>query len=697
MRRVLQVSPVTRISLGIICLIFALVLAFDSFFFLLPRKQAQQAEARSFGSRVISDQIGILLARGDQRTLQDMVDRLAASSPEIVSIGIRRANSTLVAASRDHASRWQSPTLTHVAVPLFADKARWGEVELVFADHSPRTIADVLREPSMLFLLLLASLGFVLVYGYLRRALHYLDPSYSVPQRVRAAFDTLTEAVLILNAKGQIMLANAVFQKMTGEGDRIEGKAIAYLDWLIAGLDKGCGAEEYPWQQSLRSNRTVQGHRLKVRLPDGKGHELIMNCSVISDGSGVARGCLVTLEDVTELSEANAELALRNRELARVNKLQEEQQSELTRFLAVASHDLRQPMHSLNLYLGALSNYELPVPARPVLDNVRQCAQIMDDMFLALLDLSRLDAQVVAPHIEHFPIASLLSRIAVEFAPQAKAKGLELRVAPCSVWVQSDPALVEQILRNLTANAVRYTESGGIVIGCRRRGAQLRLAVFDTGIGIAADQQKSVFEEFCQIGNAGRDRAKGLGLGLAIVRRLARLLDTPITLVSEPGKGSMFAIDLQRIDHLQPGWQQGSVEDAQFGAARGRLAGKLIVVVDDEISILDAMQVLLEQWGCSVVTALSGPEAVAKLSESMQVPDALICDYRLRLNENGLDVIKTLQSEFNLDIPVLIITGTITPARMKEMSASGVPVLHKPVNAATLQETLVRLVSEAQI
>ncbi|WP_292933296.1 ATP-binding protein [Noviherbaspirillum sp.] len=697
MRRVLQVSPVTRISLGIICLIFALVLAFDSFFFLLPRKQAQQAEARSFGSRVISDQIGILLARGDQRALQDMVDRLAASSPEIVSIGIRRANSTLVAASRDHASRWQSSTLTHVAVPLFADKARWGEVELVFADHSPRTITDVLREPSMLFLLSLASLGFVLVYGYLRRALHYLDPSYSVPQRVRAAFDTLTEAVLILNAKGQIMLANAAFQKMTGGGDRIEGKAIAYLDWLIAGLDKGCGAEEYPWQQSLRSNRTVQGHRLKVRLPDGKGHELIMNCSVISDGSGVARGCLVTLEDVTELSEANAELALRNRELARVNKLQEEQQSELTRFLAVASHDLRQPMHSLNLYLGALSNYELPVPARPVLDNVRQCAQIMDDMFLALLDLSRLDAQVVAPHIEHFPIASLLSRIAVEFAPQAKAKGLELRVAPCSVWVQSDPALVEQILRNLTANAVRYTESGGIVIGCRRRGAQLRLAVFDTGIGIAADQQKSVFEEFCQIGNAGRDRAKGLGLGLAIVRRLARLLDTPITLVSEPGKGSMFAIDLQRIDHLQPGWQQGSVEDAQFGAARGRLAGKLIVVVDDEISILDAMQVLLEQWGCSVVTALSGPEAVAKLSESMQVPDALICDYRLRLNENGLDVIKTLQSEFNLDIPVLIITGTITPARMKEMSASGVPVLHKPVNAATLQETLVRLVSEAQI
>ncbi|WP_136416935.1 AAA family ATPase [Herbaspirillum sp. ST 5-3] len=415
--------------------------------------------------------------------------------------------------------------------------------------------------------------------------------------------------------------------------------------------------------------------------------------AIALDNAGTYRHLQATLKT---LSRTQIQLLERNQELARVNKLQEEQQSELTRFLAVASHDMRQPMHSLNLYLGALSNYELPEPARPVLGNVRQCAQIMDDMFLALLDLSRLDAQVVAPHIEHFPIASLLSRIAVEFAPQAKDKGLQLRVAPCSAWVQSDPALVEQILRNLTANAVRYTESGGIVIGCRRRGARLRLAVFDTGIGIAADQQKSVFEEFCQIGNTGRDRTKGLGLGLAIVRRLARLLDTPITLESEPEKGSMFAIDLQRIDPFQSNWQRKplwtTVLDTPAGSMQDHLAGKLIVVVDDEISILDAMRVLLEQWGCTVVTALSGREALASLSLSMRAPDVLICDYRLRLSENGLDVIRMLQSEFNLDIPVLIITGTITPARMKEITLSGVPVLHKPVNAASLRKSLLQIV-----
>ncbi|WP_136416933.1 diguanylate cyclase [Herbaspirillum sp. ST 5-3] len=342
MNRYFRISPVTRLSLGIICLIFALVLVFDSFFFLLPSRQAQQANARSFGSRVIGDQVGALLARGDRQALQDMVDRLTTGSSEIDSIGIRRVDSTLVAASRNHLSRWtssQSETSspTRVAVPLFADKARWGEVELVFADHSPRTITDVLREPSMLFLLLLASLGFVLVYGYLRRALHYLDPSYSVPQRVRTAFDTLTEAVLILNAKGQIMLANAMFLELAGgRGEQLEGKTVAQLGWLTAGLNSDGSAEEYPWQHALRTNRTVQGRSLKVKLPDGRRHELIMNCSVINDGSGVARGCLVTLDDVTQLSEANTKLQNALHDLERSRDQIQQQNAELQKH---AHHD----------------------------------------------------------------------------------------------------------------------------------------------------------------------------------------------------------------------------------------------------------------------------------------------------------------------------------------------------------------------
>jgi CheY-like chemotaxis protein len=345
-------------------------------------------------------------------------------------------------------------------------------------------------------------------------------------------------------------------------------------------------------------------------------------------------------------------------------------------------------MHALNLYLGVLLNIELPEPARPVLANIRQCAQIMDGMFLALLDLSRLDAQVVQPNIERFPIALVLSRIAVEFAPQAMAKGLDLRVVHCSVWVESDRMLVEQILRNLTANAVRYTETGRILIGCRRRGNVLRLVVHDTGIGISPDQQKAVFEEFCQIGNDRRERNKGLGLGLAIVRRLGRLLDTPITLVSALGRGALFAVDLPRAKN-----QLHIPAPAIAPMAAGEvLARKLVVVIDDDETILDAMRILLEQWHCIVVIAESGADAIDKLSERLQLPDALICDYRLRRQETGLDVIRTLRNEFNHDIPSLLITGDTAPEEIQKTLLDTVPVLHKPIQAATLHAALIKLI-----
>jgi CheY-like chemotaxis protein len=329
-----------------------------------------------------------------------------------------------------------------------------------------------------------------------------------------------------------------------------------------------------------------------------------------------------------------------------------------------------------------------------VLGNVRQCAEIMDDMFLALLDLSRLDAQVVAPRIERFPIAAILSRLKVEFAPQAKAKGLQLRVARCSAWIESDMSLVEQILRNLIANAIRYTETGMILVGCRRTGTALRLAVYDTGIGISPSQQKSVFEEFCQVGNAGRDRTKGLGLGLAIVQRLGRLLSTPITLISALGQGSMFAVDVPRVEGQQQSLAESSAPGTPTPVSSDTLAGKLIVVVDDEAAILDGMRILLEQWGCTVVTALSGDDALATLSSIGQVPDVLICDYRLRLHESGIEVIEQLRSEFNQDIPALMVTGEIAPERLQATLAYDLVVLHKPLNSNALRHALIRLMRE---
>ena len=365
-----------------------------------------------------------------------------------------------------------------------------------------------------------------------------------------------------------------------------------------------------------------------------------------------------------------------------------------SRFLAAASHDLRQPMHALNLYLGGLNGLELPPAAKAALGNAEQCAQTMDDMFRALLDISRLDAGSVQAEPRAFAIAPLLDRIRVEHEPDARAKGLDLRVAPCSAWVRADPGFVDRILRNLTTNAVRHTARGRILIGCRRKDGALRIAVHDTGAGIAPEQQRLVFEEFYQVGNPERDRSKGMGLGLAIVDRLARLMQANVQLASTPGRGSTFSFELPLATRADA--PQAEAAPRPLAARRG-FAGSLVAVIDDEQMILDATRSLLEQWECEVVTAVSGASAMEKLSTSTRAPDAIVCDYRLRGAENGLAVIDALRSEFNQDIPALLITGDTGPERLREIEASGLSVLHKPVQNEVLRQALgnlLRVVAE---
>jgi two-component system, sensor histidine kinase len=354
-----------------------------------------------------------------------------------------------------------------------------------------------------------------------------------------------------------------------------------------------------------------------------------------------------------------------------------------SRFLAAASHDLRQPMHALNLYLGAFGQVPLTRPAASLLTKVRQCAQIMDEMFRALLDISKLDAGAIQPEVVTFPVEPMLARIRLEFEPQARAKKIGLRVLACSAFVSSDPALAERILRNLVSNAIRYTEKGRVIVGCRRRGDSLRICVHDTGIGIDAREHTLVFEEFYQVGNPERDRTKGLGLGLAIVGRLVKLLDSPLTLRSAPGKGTLFAFDVPMIRRSP----LPLVSSSRVSVVGRNLAGTLVVLVDDEELILDAAKTLLEQWDCTVIAALSGAAALEKLASSRRPPDVLICDYRLR-DETGVSVVEAVRNEFNADIPALLITGDTDPAQIRKIAATGLAVLHKPLREDELSDAL---------
>jgi signal transduction histidine kinase/CheY-like chemotaxis protein len=389
-----------------------------------------------------------------------------------------------------------------------------------------------------------------------------------------------------------------------------------------------------------------------------------------------------------QLQESYANLEQRIEE--RTQQLTSANQAK-TRFLAAASHDLRQPMHALGMFISQLRDMISFPEARKIVDHAELSVSAMESLLNALLDISRLDAGILTPKFEDFPVAELLARMENSFGPSAREKGLSFRVMPCSAWVHSDPVLLERILMNLVSNAMRYTERGGIVIGCRRRGEQLRIEVWDSGVGIPKDRQREIFQEFFQLANPERDRTKGLGLGLAIVERLARLLNHRLDLASTPGKGSVFAIELPRVE-ARLATDAAPVTPAVPGA----LDNVFVLVVDDEAMVREGMRGLLAGWGCHVVTAGSGEEAMARLEEHERMPDLIISDYRLPGGETGIDAIQRIQASLPEDIPALLISGDTAPERLVEAQASGYHLLHKPVQPAKLRALLSRVLAEAE-
>lgn len=351
-------------------------------------------------------------------------------------------------------------------------------------------------------------------------------------------------------------------------------------------------------------------------------------------------------------------------------------------FLAAASHDLRQPVQALVLFNAALQQRLRNHPAAPILARMKSSMEALQVLLEGILDVSRLDAGIVTANLQSFPLGEMVARLGAEYAIQARAKGLRLRYLPISAWVRSDPALLERILRNLLENAVRYTEQGGILLGCRMHGEMLRLQVVDTGVGISAAEREAVFEEFYQVGNRGRDRARGLGLGLAIVRRLAGLLGHRLEVSSVPGKGSVFGIELPRVAPVAR-----PVSAAMPVDTRRELDQRSILVIDDEAMMRQGLEVMLSDWGCRVMTAATEEEAV--LAARANPPDAIIADYRLQQGRTGTDAVRAVQRACGREIPAIVLTGDTAPERIVEVKNSGLVIAHKPV----VPDSLLQLVA----
>jgi signal transduction histidine kinase/DNA-binding NarL/FixJ family response regulator len=395
----------------------------------------------------------------------------------------------------------------------------------------------------------------------------------------------------------------------------------------------------------------------------------------------------VHVDSRDELGALAANVNRMSEELGRLYRQLEEANLAKSRFLAAASHDLRQPLHALNLFIAQLRTEKDQAEKDMVIARIDAAVAAMNELFNALLDMSRLDAGVLVPSISEFPVDELLKRIEMTFTAAAREKDLRLRVVSNSAWVRSDFILLERILLNLVSNAVRYTPAGGIVVGCRRRAGILQIEVWDSGIGIPEDQQRTIFGEFHQLSTAKQDRRGGLGLGLAIVDRLCRLLDYPIEVSSRLGRGSRFVISVPLTAPLK-------LPEHMPHAAMDQAMGKSVVVVDDDVLVLDGMRGVLKSWGCSVVTATSEDTALAVLSEIERPPDIIISDYRLSDGKTGFDVIECIRRAFGTPIPAFLISGDTAPERLREARASGYYLLHKPVQPITLRSVISQLLKD---
>jgi signal transduction histidine kinase/ActR/RegA family two-component response regulator len=411
--------------------------------------------------------------------------------------------------------------------------------------------------------------------------------------------------------------------------------------------------------------------------PDGEVGELATGVNNMAEALQAHRS-----ELEKRIRAATADLAAKKDMAERANQAK-------SRFFAAASHDLRQPLHALSLFVAALKMRNRQPEAETLIDNIEASTAAMELLFNALLDISRLDAGTIEAHPVNFSLRKMLLDINQQFGALAAEKQLRLHFRPCDITLFSDPLLIERILVNLISNAIRYTDDGGVLVACRRRGRMVRLSVIDTGRGIPPDQQESVFQEFVQLHNLARDRSKGLGLGLAIVSRLGRLLGHRVHLRSRPQHGSVFSIDV-------PLGNAQLIQSPVTASAPVQIpADALVLLVDDESAILRGMSELFDNWHIDLVTAHSFDESVEWLHTLNRVPDVIVSDYRLSDDTDGIEVISRLRQQYGHDIPAILVTGDTAPETILRIAQAGIPMLHKPLRPAKLRALLTHLIQQA--
>lgn len=396
---------------------------------------------------------------------------------------------------------------------------------------------------------------------------------------------------------------------------------------------------------------------------------------------GRFRGYRGVVRDITESRWQLAVVDEARRQAEQANRAK-------SRFLAAATHDLRQPLQAAIMFHAVLQRQALPPESIDGLDKLGRSLIALQDMLTRLLDISRLDAGVIVPSRMSFPLGPLVDRLADTYGPIAADRGLSLRVVPTGATVYSDPHLLDRILENLVSNAVKYTRTGRILVGSRRRGRVLSIRVIDTGIGIPEAEQATVFEEFRRGGNAPGDVAEGLGIGLAIVERLARLLEHPVSLRSVPGRGTMVEVRVPLEAAVDP---DGPGLGAVAAPAPVPPGAGTVLVVENDPAVLESLALALESAGWRALTAADAHQALVRAAEVEGRLDAVIADIGLGGSLDGIDVVQAIRARTGHRVPALLLTGDTSPDRLRTIAGRGLSVLHKPVMPDTLGDILARM------
>ncbi|MGE8174639.1 PAS domain-containing hybrid sensor histidine kinase/response regulator [Pseudomonas fluorescens] len=539
-----------------------------------------------------------------------------------------------------------------------------------------------------------------------------LDELEAERNRYKWLFENAVHGIFQASLQQGMLAANPALAHMLGY-ETPQEVLFSRAD-LASQLFVGDAQEVQDIAETLQARRSLLGYETQLRRKDGSHIDVLMNLLLKPDQEGLVEGFVA---DITERKLAQQRLQTLNDELeqrvtARTDELleanrnlqqqiaQREQVEQALRdardaaqaannskdkYLAAASHDLLQPLNAARLLISTLRERPLPSVEQVLVERTHQALEGAEDLLTDLLDISRLDQAAVKPDIALYRLDELLGPLVSEFQSVAGAAGLNLRVHMGNFAIHTDLRLMSRIMRNLLSNACRYTEQGSILLGARRRGKHLRLEVWDTGRGIPADRLDSIFLEFNQLDVGRAADRKGVGLGLAIVERIARILEHKVEVHSLPGRGSMFSIQVPIGEQVPLPIHQAAPQPSTGNP----LPGRRLLVLDNEVSILDSMSALLGQWGCEVVTATD--ESAALLALQGRAPELILADFHLDHGVIGCDVIRHLREHFAAAIPAVIITADRSDQCRRALQRLGAPLLNKPVKPGKLRAALSQL------